>query len=49
VLAAAAEMKRRSRRPISVTFVSMMLAPAARASGSSIPWEAPLQSILQIC
>jgi type IV secretory pathway VirB2 component (pilin) len=27
--------------------VSLMLAPAARASGSSMPWEAPLQSILQ--
>jgi type IV secretion system protein VirB2 len=31
----------------SVLFVSMMLAPAAHASGSSMPWEAPLQSILQ--
>ncbi|MCG2842266.1 TrbC/VirB2 family protein [Sandaracinobacter sp. RS1-74] len=27
--------------------VSLMLAPAAHASGSSMPWEAPLQSILQ--
>ena len=26
---------------------SMMLAPAAHASGSSMPWEAPLQKILQ--
>ena len=25
----------------------MMLVPAAHASGSSMPWEAPLQSILQ--
>ncbi len=31
----------------SILFVSMMLAPAAHASGSSMPWEAPLQSILQ--
>jgi type IV secretory pathway VirB2 component (pilin) len=31
----------------SVAFLSMMLAPAAHASGSSMPWEAPLQSILQ--
>jgi len=31
----------------SVVFLSMMLAPAAHASGSSMPWEAPLQSILQ--
>ncbi|WP_067219073.1 TrbC/VirB2 family protein [Stappia indica] len=27
--------------------ISVMLGPAARASGSSMPWEAPLQSILQ--
>ncbi|SOB87139.1 type IV secretion system protein VirB2 [Sphingomonas guangdongensis] len=27
--------------------LSMMLAPAANASGSSMPWEAPLQSILE--
>jgi type IV secretion system protein VirB2 len=26
---------------------SLMLAPTAYASGSSMPWEAPLQSILQ--
>jgi type IV secretion system protein VirB2 len=31
----------------SVTFLSLMLAPAAHASGSSMPWEAPLQSILE--
>ena len=27
--------------------ITMILAPAAQASGSSMPWEAPLQSILQ--
>lgn len=27
--------------------ISLMLAPAAYASGSSMPWEAPLQSILE--
>ena len=27
--------------------ISLMVAPAAHASGSSMPWEAPLQSILQ--
>ena len=41
----------RLRRHIStaaaVAFVSMMMAPAAHASGSSMPWEAPLQSILE--
>jgi len=31
----------------SVLMVSMMLAPAAHASGSSMPWEQPLQQILQ--
>ncbi|RWR27413.1 conjugal transfer protein TrbC [Sinirhodobacter populi] len=29
------------------TAVTLFLAPAAHASGSSMPWEAPLQSILQ--
>jgi type IV secretion system protein VirB2 len=32
---------------VAVTTVSLFLAPAAHASGSSMPWEAPLQSILQ--
>ena len=27
--------------------ISVLLAPAAHASGSSMPWEAPLQKILQ--
>jgi type IV secretory pathway VirB2 component (pilin) len=27
--------------------LNFLLAPAAHASGSSMPWEAPLQSILQ--
>ncbi|QLH13055.1 TrbC/VIRB2 family protein [Paracoccus pantotrophus] len=30
----------------SFAYVSLMLAPAAHAAGSSMPWEAPLQSIL---
>ncbi|MCR4268415.1 TrbC/VirB2 family protein [Nitratireductor sp. ZSWI3] len=29
------------------TYVSLFMAPAAYASGSSMPWEAPLQSILE--
>ena len=29
-----------------VTYVSLFMVPAAHASGSSMPWEAPLQSIL---
>ncbi|MCO5961086.1 TrbC/VirB2 family protein [Sinorhizobium meliloti] len=31
----------------SVLLTSVLLAPAAHASGSSMPWEAPLQSILE--
>ncbi|KAB2705887.1 TrbC/VirB2 family protein [Brucella intermedia] len=27
--------------------ISLMLAPAAHASGSSMPWEAPLETVLQ--
>ncbi|MBX5141254.1 MULTISPECIES: TrbC/VirB2 family protein [Rhizobiaceae] len=41
----------RGRRTIATAVVtlslSMMLAPAAYASGSSMPWEQPLQQILQ--
>ena len=29
------------------TYVSLFMDPAAHASGSSMPWEAPLQSILE--
>ena len=29
------------------TYVNLILVPAAHASGSSMPWEAPLQSILE--
>lgn len=31
----------------SALVISLMLAPAAHASGSSMPWEQPLQQILQ--
>ncbi|WP_346913142.1 TrbC/VirB2 family protein [uncultured Roseibium sp.] len=31
----------------SVAIITLMMAPAAHASGSSMPWEAPLQSILE--
>lgn len=41
----------RHRRQIagaaSTLVVTMMIAPAAHAAGSSMPWEAPLQSILE--
>ncbi|MBX9858547.1 MAG: TrbC/VirB2 family protein [Sphingomonas sp.] len=32
---------------MSTVILAVMMAPAAHASGSSMPWEAPLQSILQ--
>jgi type IV secretion system protein VirB2 len=32
---------------VSVAVIAVMMAPAAHASGSSMPWEAPLQSILE--
>ncbi|MCT7376321.1 TrbC/VirB2 family protein [Chelativorans salis] len=31
----------------SVAVIALMMAPPAHASGSSMPWEAPLQSILE--
>jgi type IV secretion system protein VirB2 len=43
----ALRFRRHIETAIAVTVVSMMLAPAAHASGSSMPWEAPLQSILE--
>ena len=39
--------RKRIASTVSVLLFSMMLAPAAHASGSSMPWEAPLQSILE--
>jgi type IV secretory pathway VirB2 component (pilin) len=38
---------RRPTTAISAIVLTTMMAPAAHASGSSMPWEAPLQSILQ--
>jgi len=40
-------VRRRVATATSAVVISLMLAPAAHASGSSMPWEAPLQSILQ--
>lgn len=34
-------------RLVTTTFISVMLATAAHASGSSMPWEQPLEKILQ--
>ena len=35
------------RRVITTLCVSLLFAPVAHASGSSMPWEQPLQKILQ--
>jgi len=43
----ALRIRRHIATAASLTIVSMMMAPAAHASGSSMPWEAPLQSILE--
>ena len=40
-------MRRRLATAASLAVISLMMAPAAHASGSSMPWEAPLQSILE--
>jgi len=40
-------VRRRFAMTASFAVISLMMAPAAHASGSSMPWEAPLQSILQ--
>lgn len=43
----ALRIRRRLATAVSVTFVTLALAPAAHASGSQMPWEEPLQKILQ--
>ncbi len=43
----ALHIRRQVATAVAVTYASLILAPAAHASGSSMPWEAPLQSILQ--
>ena len=43
----AMRLRRHVATAAAVTYVSLFVAPAAYASGSSMPWEAPLQSILQ--
>jgi len=43
----ALRLRRQLATAAAVTTVSLFMAPVAYASGSSMPWEAPLQSILQ--
>ena len=40
-------MQRRVATAASTLAVSFMLAPVAYASGSSMPWESPLQAVLE--
>ena len=41
------QLHHRLAMTVSVAMVSVVIAAPAHASGSSMPWEAPLQSILQ--
>ncbi|WP_427144807.1 TrbC/VirB2 family protein [Rhizobium pisi] len=43
----ALHFRRRVATAAAVLMASVMLAPAAHASGSSMPWEQPLNQILQ--
>ncbi len=43
----AARIYRHIATAITTTFVALSLSPAAFAAGSSMPWEAPLLSILE--
>ncbi len=43
----AARIHRHIATVITASFVALSLSPAAYAAGSSMPWEAPLQSILE--
>ncbi len=47
VLATARRMHRRALDLIAFSTLSLAFAPAAYASGSSMPWETPLNSILE--
>lgn len=41
------DIRRHAATAAIAIFVTLALSPAARAAGSSMPWEAPLQSILE--
>lgn len=40
-------LRRRLAASVSIAAISLMMAAPAHASGSSMPWEQPLQQILQ--
>ncbi|MBS7538436.1 MULTISPECIES: TrbC/VirB2 family type IV secretion system protein [Xanthobacteraceae] len=41
------QVRRHLTLAASIAVISVIMVPAARASGSSMPWETPLQSILE--
>lgn len=43
----AIRIRRTFATAVAVATINLILAPVAHASGSSMPWEAPLQKILQ--
>ncbi|QGM46067.1 TrbC/VirB2 family protein [Methylocystis heyeri] len=47
LLSKASRARRRLGALITLTAISLAFAPAAYASGSSMPWETPLNQILQ--
>ena len=47
MIRSAARIHRQIATAAAATFVTLSLSPAAYAAGSSMPWEAPLQSILE--
>ncbi|QRZ15759.1 TrbC/VIRB2 family protein [Paracoccus methylovorus] len=46
MIGSAPKIRRRIAAIANFAYISLVLAPAAHAAGSSMPWEAPLQSIL---
>jgi type IV secretory pathway VirB2 component (pilin) len=47
MIQSALRLRRHLAAAITVSCVTLMLAPAAYASGSSMPWETPLNQILE--
>ncbi|MBB3810083.1 TrbC/VirB2 family protein [Pseudochelatococcus contaminans] len=47
MISATSRLRRSAATAIAFTYVNLILVPTAHASGSSMPWEAPLESILE--
>ncbi|MDR3494834.1 MAG: TrbC/VirB2 family protein [Ancalomicrobiaceae bacterium] len=43
----AGRIRRHIQTAVAISFATLMLAPTAYASGSSMPWETPLNQILE--